>query len=121
MFRNKSWLVSAIFIALDILVIYGLFFFAATLRISLAAWLHLLPAARETISMVAQLDVFLVTGVFFLQGLYPGYGLTTIKELERMGKAITLAFILLASIAYINRAYLIFPRSIFPIAWVLTA
>jgi FlaA1/EpsC-like NDP-sugar epimerase len=37
-----------------------------------------------------------------------------------MSKAITLAFILLATISYLNKSFQNFPRSIFPIAWFLT-
>ena len=121
MFRNKSWVISIVFIALDIILLYGSFRLAIVLRAILSPWLHQPPVTWEATLAVAQLGILLTISMFFLQRLYPGYGLTAIKELEQMGKAITLAFILLAMISYLNKPFQAFPRSIFPIAWLLVS
>lgn len=119
MFKNKDWLISILFIALDATMIYGIFRLATVFRRILSPLLQHAPLPWHAVSPVAELGIFLIIGIFLLQGLYPGYGLTAIKELEKMGKSTTLAFILLASVSYLNKSYQIFPRSIFPIAWAL--
>jgi len=119
MFRNKAWMISTLFIAMDAIVIYEIFRLTTFIRRMMAPLLQRPPLPWAHVSSVANLGILLIIGIFLLQGLYPGYGLTAIKELERMGKSTTLAFILVASISYLVKSYQIFPRSILPIAWVL--
>jgi len=120
MSRVKIFIVSSILIALDVGVTYGVFRFALILRKVLAPFLGKSPVPWDHAVPVAELGIFLILGMFLLLGLYPGYGLTAIKELEQMGKAVTLAFVLLATISYLNKPFQEFPRSIFPIAWSLS-
>jgi Undecaprenyl-phosphate galactose phosphotransferase WbaP len=120
MIRIKSWIVSIILVVLDSLVIYGIFYFSTIIRTVLVPLLNRPVVTWEAVIVLTQLGVCLVIGMFLLQGLYPGYGLTAVKEIEKMSKAITLAFILLATISYLNKSFQNFPRSIFPIAWFLT-
>ena len=120
MSRVKVILVSSIFVAVDVGVTYGVFRLAVILSRVLALFLGRSPIPWEHAVPVAELGLFLILGMFLLLGLYPGYGLTAIKELEQMGKAVTLAFVLLATISYLNKPFQEFPRSIFPIAWFLS-
>ena len=114
--RSKTWLVNIIFLAFDILILLAIFRIALLIR---HLWMG--PGANwETITPVVQLGFIFCIGIFFLQGLYPGYGLTAVKELERMIKAISFAFFLLASTAYLHKPFQIFSRSIVLISWMLS-
>jgi Undecaprenyl-phosphate galactose phosphotransferase WbaP len=115
MMHRNNWLVSSIFIAGDGATLYGIFYLAVILRNLLTG----LPFNLETIAPFTQLGLLFCLGILYIQGLYPGYGLTAVKELERMGKAVTLAFFLLAAVSYLNRPFQAFPRPILLITWLL--
>lgn len=119
MTRSKFWLVSLIFLFLDGLLVGSSFYLSTFIRSFLVDWLNLNPVAWETVLSMSQLGVLFVLGIFFFQGLYPGYGLTAVKELELMSKASTLAFILLTTLSFLNKAFIIFPRSIIIITWLI--
>ncbi len=120
MSQGKSWLTSTILIVFDILGIYTIFRIATSIRIALSPLLQRPPFSWDASESVAQLGLVFILGMFLLQGIYPGYGFTAIKELERMSKSILLAFFLVASVSYLNRSFHIFPRSILLLAWGLS-
>jgi Undecaprenyl-phosphate galactose phosphotransferase WbaP len=119
MTRSKSWLIGIIFLILDGLLVGGSFYLSTIIRSLFINLLDLGPVAWETVLSMTQLGVLFVLGIFFFQGLYPGYGLTAVKELELMSKALTLSFILLATLSFLIKSFLIFPRSIIVMAWLL--
>jgi Undecaprenyl-phosphate galactose phosphotransferase WbaP len=119
MTRSKFWLVSLIFLLLDSLLVGSSFYLATYIRSLFANILNLGPVAWDTVFSMAQLGVLFVLGIFFFQGLYPGYGLTAVKELELMSKASTLSFILLTTLSFLNKSFIIFPRSIIVMTWLL--
>lgn len=119
MTRSKFWLVSVILILLDGLLVGSSFYLSTLFRSLFVNLLNLGPVAQETVFSMAQLGILFVLGIFFFQGLYPGYGLTAVKELEQMCKASTLAFILLTTLSYLNKSFIIFPRSIIVITWLV--
>jgi Undecaprenyl-phosphate galactose phosphotransferase WbaP len=120
MSRSKNWLTSTILIFFDLLGIYAVFRVATILRIALSPAFQRPALTWEANLPVAQLGLLFITGMFLLQGLYPGYGFTAVKELERMSKTILLAFFLIASAFYLNKSFQIFPRSILLISWGLS-
>jgi len=116
MYRSKNWVTSIIFLSVDILLLYAIFQTAYRIRIF---WLG--PGITwKVITPLFQLGLLFCLAMFFLQGLYPGYGLTTAKELERISKAVFFSFFLLASIAYLYKPFQVFSRSIVLIAWGLS-
>ena len=117
MTRPKVWLISLLFIILDALIVGLSFYLATILRGWVSSALGLEPVAWQTVIDMAQLGMLFVVGIFFFQGLYPGYGLTAVKELEQMSKATILAFILLTTLSYLNKSFIIFPRTIIVITW----
>lgn len=119
MVKPKIWLVSLLFIILDAILIGASFFLATLIRKIVEVPFHLAPVSSDTIFSMAQLGALFVVGLFFFQGMYPGYGLTAVKELEQMSKATTLAFILLTTLSYLNKSYLVFPRSVFLLTWLI--
>ena len=123
--RGKNWFISICFIATDILILGGVFYLTMVVR----NWILPItgqvvqqlgkPVVWQQIEPMVQICVILGIGTFLIQGLYPGYGMTSIKELSRLIKSVTLVFFLVAGISYLNKPYQDFPRSILVIAWVL--
>lgn len=114
--KPKTWLTSSLLILFDILAIYAIFRIAIVARLAVPSF-FLNPFSVESGEPFIQLGVLFILIMFFLQGLYPGYGLTAVKELEQMGRSISLAFILLASISYLYKPLQGLSRSVLLIAW----
>ena len=119
MATRKSLLISSILVVMDIAIVYGVFSFSGFIRDLLSTALHRMPVDWSSVNSMTQLGIIFVITMFFIQRLYPGYGLTAIKELESMIQSITYSFVLLAMISYLVKSYQVFPRSIIPLAWIL--
>jgi len=113
--RSKNLLISILFILCDIIVLLVIFQTALIFR---RAFIGPGPT-WGSITPLVNLGILFCVGIFFVQGLYPGYGLTAVKELERIAKAISFAFFLLVAVAYLNKPYQDFSRSIIISAWLL--
>ena len=107
----SRWLTIGLLILLDILVFTLLFAMAVELRNGLAYWIGFRVHWKEAIS-VLQVVLILLVGVFAFLGLYPGYGLTGVKELEQVSKAVLLLLLMTATVFYLNKPFQRFPRSI---------
>ena len=55
--------------------------------------------------------------LMFFYNLYPGYGKTAVKEIEKSSYALTIVYGFLGIIVYFLELYIDFPRSIFVLAW----
>jgi len=117
--RWKNWLVSAIFILSDAAILYSIFRLATTLRNMLTPLLEGRIVAWQTVAPLAQLGILFGTIVFMIEGLYPGYGLTAVKELQRISKSVTLVFLFLAGVSYLNKPFQEFSRAFLLISWFL--
>ena len=115
---RKKWAIILIFLVFDILIFLGIFYLAFQIRDTLTPLIGRILLWRTQAPM-AQMAVLLGIITFFGMGLYPGYGLTAVKELEKMSKATTLVFFLLATASYLNKSFQEFSRSIMLIAWIL--
>ncbi|MGB7537216.1 MAG: hypothetical protein WBM17_01635, partial [Anaerolineales bacterium] len=120
----KKILVSGILILADALLLFAIFYLAVILRRILAPLIqsfYIIDVSLqwETALPIAQVGILVGIVIFFFQGLYPGYGLTAVKELERMSKSVTLIFFLLAAIFYLNKPFQELPRSVLIVALVL--
>lgn len=104
---------------MDGIVVLGSFRLAVWIRTSISPWIGNPPVQWEAVYPVAEIGIVLLIGIFLLQGLYPGYGLTAVKEMELMGKAVTIGMVVLAMFSYFNKPLQIFPRSIFPLVWLM--
>lgn len=116
--NSKIWLISCILVVGDAILFYAAFRLAVLARQSLSPLLGR-PLLMDAIGPMVQLGFLLGFGIFLLQGLYPGFGLTAVKELERVIKAVSLVFFLLAGISYLNKPFQDVSRSVLLIAWVL--
>jgi len=115
---GKSWVVSSIFILSDAAILYGIFRLAAILRNMLTP-LFDRSMLWQNVAPLAQLGILFGIVVFMLEGLYPGYGLTAVKELERMSKSVTLVFFFLAGVSYLNKPFHDISRAFLLISWFL--
>ena len=117
--KPKPWLTSSLLLTFDAVAIYTTFRLAIMVRRALSPFLahpSFIWGINDLLPII-QFGLLFLLVIFFLQGLYPGYGLTAVKELEKMGRAISLSFVLLATISYLNKPLQVFPRSILLIAW----
>jgi Undecaprenyl-phosphate galactose phosphotransferase WbaP len=117
--HSKIWLISLTFVVIDIIFIFASFYLATLFRTVIDVPLNLAPVSWNTVINMAELAILFIVGIFILQGLYPGYGLTAVKELERMSKAISMGFILLTTLSFLIKSFQIFPRSIILMTWLI--
>jgi len=107
---RKSWMVSMIFIVCDAAMLYGIFGLAAIIRNMLIP-LFGQPVLWQVVAPMAQVGIVFGILIFMIEGLYPGYGLTAIKEMQRMSKSVALIFFFLAGVAYLNKPFQDFSRA----------
>ena len=115
---GKSWVVSSIFIISDTAILYGIFRLAVIIRNMLTP-LFGLNILWQTVEPLAQLGILFGIVVFMIEGLYPGYGLTAVKELQRMSKSVTLVFFFLAGVSYLNKPFQELSRAFLLFSWFL--
>ena len=115
----KSWIITSFFIISDIALFYGIFYCAFVIR-NLFTPLIRYPTPWNIVLPIANLGAILGIGFFFIQGIYPGYGLTAVKELETISKNITIVFFLLASVFFLNKPFQEFSRFILLFSWLLS-
>jgi len=120
MTRPKIWLISLILIICDAILVAGSFYLATLLRSATAVPLFGLESVSwDTVFSMVQLGVIFVVGIHFFEGLYPGYGLTAVKELELICKSVSISFVFLMTLSYLVKSFVIFPRSLFALTWLL--
>ena len=115
----STWVVSSILMISDAAILLGVFRLAVLLRDLLTPvlgrqwnlWLIVLP--------LVQMGILFGISVFLIEGLYPGYGMTAVKELERMSKSVTMVFFFLVVISFLNLPNKGLPRSFLLFSWVL--
>jgi len=56
--------------------------------------------------------------LFAINNLYPGYGKTAVKEIEKTSTLLSLVFLLLGGTIFILNSFEDFPRSIFFLSWI---
>lgn len=113
---GRKLLIGVILAAADLFLLILIFRFSFLARTLLAPFFKR-EASWASTEPLMQLGIIAVIAVFFIQDLYPGYGLTAVRELERMGKSITLAFFLLAGASYLVKPLQDLSRSILIFSW----
>ncbi len=116
--KRAPFLVGFILLLSDLIVILGSFYLAAQIRRGLIPYL-----GGVVFWPVYEPLVFLGMGyvalLFYFNDLYPGYGRTAVKEIEKTSKLLTMVFLFLGGTTYFLNAYEQFPRSIFILAWII--
>jgi len=117
--NNRASVFVGLFLVLsDFSVILGSFYLAAQVRKVLIPYL-----GGEVSWPIYQPLVYLcmayVALLFYFNDLYPGYGKTAVKEIEKTSTLLAMVFLFLGGTTYFLNAYEQFPRSIFLLAWIL--
>ncbi len=116
MLSMKSQLrVILIFLLNDVILLYVLFRMAVPIRNYLLFNRGIL--FWEMVSPLVGVGIVLCIFLFFMSDLYPGYGLTAVKELERVSKAVFMLFVALASFSFLNKPFQDFSRAFLLISW----
>jgi len=117
--KNYPILVVVILLVFDVIGIYLSFLLAAEIRRLLIPWFggSVYWPGYQNIVLLGLLSSI---GILFFSGLYPGYGLTAVVELEKITKSLTLIFVFLGIAIYFLKVEIDFPRSIFLFALILS-
>lgn len=114
--KSSSIFVIFVFLLSDLGGMYLSFSLASTIRQAIIPWVGGM-VSWPVYQPIVILGIFFTLVLFSFANLYPGYGLTAVKELELLVKVLSLVFGLLAVFVYFLRVDVDFPRSIFLIAW----
>ncbi|MEK6221785.1 MAG: undecaprenyl-phosphate galactose phosphotransferase WbaP [Chloroflexota bacterium] len=117
--RRNSSLVILLLLLGDLIFVYLSFTLGAAFRTFLIPWLGG-RGLWSSFNLVVGLGTIYLVLIFALSDLYPGYGLTSVTEMERLVKSISVSFILLGITIYILRLFTNFPRSIFLFTWFIS-
>lgn len=120
--KNRNgfhWLVIPILLFSDLAGLYTSFYLASYLRKLLIPWIGGVVYWPVYLPVV-YLGMLLTVVLFAFNDLYPGYGLTSIIEIKKVSKSLTLVYGFLGVSVYFLKTNTDFPRSIFLIAWVLS-
>lgn len=116
---KRSWMISCIFIISDTIILYGIFRLVTIVRNMLIPVLGGVSVDWQVVAPLVQLGILFGIVVYMIEGLYPGYGLTAVEELERMSKSVTLVFFFLAGVSYLNKPFQDISRAFLLISWFL--
>jgi Undecaprenyl-phosphate galactose phosphotransferase WbaP len=117
--NSKTILVAILLMGVDIFGIVISVYLAVQSRRLLIPWLGGSVSWSAYIPILYLLILFIL-GMFLFTGLYPGYGLTAIKEIEHLVRSLALVFILIGITLYFLKTYEDFPRSIFIFTWLIS-
>ncbi len=117
---NKSApvFVGVLLLLSDLTVILGSFYLATQIRRALIPYIGgvvFWPIYKP----VVYLCMGFVGILFYFNDLYPGFGKTAVKEVEKTSTLLTMVFLFLGGTTYLLNAYEQFPRSVFILAWIL--
>jgi len=117
--KKTSVFVGALLILSDLAVILGSFYLSTQIRRAFIPYL-----GGEVFWPIYKPLVFLGMGyvvlLFYFNDLYPGYGRTAVKEIEKTSKLLTMVFLFLGGTTYLLNTYEQFPRSIFILSWMIS-
>ena len=118
--ENRSPVVNALLIFSDILTIILAVLTAAVIR------LLLIPLMGGVINWSVILNgmlffVIFSVGLAWLNGLYPGFGLAAVHEMQKVLYVVSLASVFLGVFLFLQQLALAYSRFIFLLTWLLSA
>ena len=119
MIRFRGLVISFILICADSIFIFIVFRITTTLRVFLTPIFDMPHVSWVKIIPIMYLGYFLIILIFIFQGLYPGYGMTSVIEFEKIGKSTFFSFIILSGVSFINKDFNDFPRSVIIMAFLI--
>jgi Undecaprenyl-phosphate galactose phosphotransferase WbaP len=117
--QGKNWVVRILLMIFDAALIFDLFNLAAFIRNLLTPLLGA-PLLWQGVLPIVQLGILFAILIFWVEGLYPGYGFTGVRELERLSRSVTLVFIFLIGASYFNKPFQDLSRAFLILSWLLT-
>jgi len=116
--KRASVLVGLLLLISDLAIIMCSFYLATQIRRALIPYI-----GGVVFWPIYKPLVFLCMGfvalLFYFNDLYPGFGKTAVKEIEKTSTLLTLVFLFLGGTTYLLNAYEQFPRSVFILAWII--
>ena len=116
--KIKDAIISLIFMLFDVLIVFLTFKLAVHIRESLTPWFGT-AVDYPSIERMMLICMLFVMATFLTIGLYPGYGMTAVKELQQTSRAITLVYFLLMGISYLNKSNYNFSRFVLLISLII--
>ena len=119
LFENRSPVVNLLLVLLDILTISGAVIFSATIRYLLEP----IMGGVVNWSLILNSLVFYVAFniiLAWLNGLYPGFGLAAVQEMQKVLYVVSLATVFLGMILFLQQLGLAYSRVIFVFTWFLS-
>ena len=118
--ENRSWIVNILLVIVDILTISLAVFLSAIIRYLLE------PAMGGAVNwplIVNGLIFYLVFSLMlaWMNGLYPGFGLAAVHEMQKVLYVVTLASVFLGVFLFLQQLALAYSRMIFILTWFLSA
>ncbi|MCJ7623965.1 MAG: undecaprenyl-phosphate galactose phosphotransferase WbaP [Anaerolineaceae bacterium] len=117
--KSASTLVGVLFLFSDLTVLLGSFSLASQIRLVLIPYLGGVVSWPVYRPMVFLGMVYVVI-LFYFNNLYPGYGKTAVKEIEKTSTLLTMVFLFLGGTTYLLSISEIFSRLIFILAWIFS-
>ncbi len=118
--ENRSSVVNVLLVLLDILTISGAVIISATIRFLLQPLMGGLVNWSLILNSLIFYVLFTVL-LAWLNGLYPGFGLVAVQEMQKILYVVSLASIFLGVVLFLQQLGLAYSRSIFVLTWFLSA
>jgi Undecaprenyl-phosphate galactose phosphotransferase WbaP len=120
LFENRIPVVNLLLIILDILMISAAVIFSAATRYLLVP---LMGGVVNWPLIINSLVFFVIFTVIlaWLNGLYPGFGLAAVQEMQKVLYVVSLAAVFLGVILFLQQLGMAFSRMIFVLTWFLSA
>lgn len=117
--QEHRWLVVLILAILDISILLDVFHLSVFIRNSLTPFIGL-SINWQSVASIVSVATWMLILVFAFAGLYPGYGLTSIAELQRVSRAVMVLFFFLIATAYLDKPFQEIPRTFLVLSLVLS-
>jgi Undecaprenyl-phosphate galactose phosphotransferase WbaP len=120
LFENRSPVVNLLLVLLDVFTISGAVILSAAIRTMLE------PVMGGVVNwplILNSLVFFVIINIIlaWLNGLYPGFGLAAVQEMQKVLYVVTLSSVFLGMFLFLQQLGLAYSRSIFIFTWVLSS
>ncbi len=118
--ENRSWIVNILLMFVDVLTISLAVLLSAGTRYLLEPFMG---GAVNWSLIVNSLFFYVIFNLVlaWLNGLYPGFGLVAVHEMQKVLYVVTLASVFLGVFLFLQQLALAYSRSIFIFTWILSA
>ena len=117
--ENRSSVVNLLLVLLDIVTISAAVIFSATIRYLLEPVMGGVVNWPLILNSLVFFVIFIIL-LAWLNGLYPGFGLAAVQEMQKVLYVVTLATIFLGMLLFLQQLGLAYSRIIFVLTWFLS-